>query len=67
MSKTWGHDDLPSCKSQWNKRDKFKYLQHPVVKGNDRCVHIETELHKRKKSAPCTGEGGRNEKMQQKD
>lgn len=62
MSETWGHDLLPSCNSQRNTRDKLRYLQHPMVKGNDRYVHIGTEIHKKEKGQ-CHGLGrGRDER-----
>lgn len=67
MSETWGSDLLPSCKSQWNMRDKFKYLRYPVVKGKDRCVHIGTELHKKKEVSSMDQGGGRDENAAQRE
>lgn len=62
------HDLLPSRKSQWNMRDKFKYLRYPVVKGKDRCVHIGTELHKKKEvSSMDRGGAGMREHSTERD
>lgn len=63
MSETWGHD-LRSCKSQYNTRDKFKYLWYPVIKGKDRCVHIGTELHKKKEVSSMDRGGVRDKRTQ---